>query len=483
MKRFFLLGVACLFVLPAFLQAKVVLPEIMSDNMVLQQNTQVKLWGKAAAGSTVSVKASWNAQTFTVKAANDGKFLIQVPTPAATFTPQTVSFTDGSESVTLKNILIGEVWVASGQSNMEMPLDGFFSSPVVGAEEAITTSGKYKGVRFVKVPRTSALTPQETVKGKWKTSEPANAPMFSAVAFFYATYLTELLNVPIGIIECNWGGATVEGYMPEWILKTYPDVDLSQAGRPDSRELPEYMQPMIMYNGMLKPIENYTIKGFIWYQGESNIGRPDYALRLAKMVEIWRNEWGLGELPFYSVEIAPYTGYGQGISGALLREEQYKSMSIISNSLMVSTNDLVEPFEAMDIHPRHKKEVGQRLGAAAAVNTYGIQGIADRGPVFKSMEIRDNRVMLQFDNVPQGFYYDTDIEGFEVAGPDKIFYPAQVSANWPTVSVYSRRVANPVAVRYGFKNYQPGTLKNSRGWPAYPFRTDDWKDEPRNRQR
>jgi sialate O-acetylesterase len=474
MKRIFFFLAACIAI--QMLQAKVVLPEILSDNMVLQQNAQVKLWGKATSGATVTVKTSWNARSFTTTAASDGKFVVQVPTPAATFTPQTVTISDG-EAVTLSNVLIGDVWFASGQSNMEMPLAGTFGSPTEGGEEAIVTSGKYKGIRFVKIPNSSAATPQETVAGKWVTSEPANAPRFSAVGFFFAARLSDILNIPIGIIDCNWGGASLEGWMPESILKTYSDIDLSKAGQPNSRENPTYMQPMIMYNGMVKPLQNYAIKGFLWYQGESNIGHPDYALRKAKMVEIWRAEWGLGELPFYSVEIAPYKGYGDdNLIGALLREEQFKSQALIPNSLLISTNDLVPLSEATNIHPRHKREVGQRLAAAALANTYGVKGIADRGPVYKSMEVRENRIVLTFDNAQMGYYNAANVEGFEIAGADKKFYPAEVSAFGPMVIVSSPSVATPVAVRYGFKNYQPGTLKNLSGFPAYPFRTDDWSE-------
>nr|WP_320058936.1 sialate O-acetylesterase [uncultured Bacteroides sp.] len=452
--------------------AKVQLPDILSNNMVLQQNTQVKLWGKAKASTPITIKVSWNQQAYTTRSDANGRWLLSVATSKAGYTPQSIKFSDG-ETTELNNILIGEVWFCSGQSNMEMPLNGFRNCPILGANESIANASEYRtGIRFATVPKTAALTPQETCTGKWQECNPENAQWFSATAYHFATALHTALNVPVGIINCSWGGSTVEGWLPEDILKNYPDIDLKKAG---SKEEAEYMQPMIMYNGMLKPLQNYTIKGFLWYQGESNLGKQaTYAERLATMVNLWRKEWALGELPFYFVEIAPYQ-YGEGDMGAYLREAQFKAQAFISSSGMISTNDLVEPYEAANIHPRNKTLVGQRLCYMALNRTYGIKGISDHGPAYKSMEVKENKAVLSFDNAADGFSRMQDIVGFEIAGADKIFYPATAVADWNQhIIVSSDKVASPVAVRYGFRNFLPGNLYNHREQPLYPFRTDNW---------
>ncbi|WP_321332267.1 sialate O-acetylesterase [uncultured Bacteroides sp.] len=453
--------------------AKVRLPDILSNNMVLQQNTQVKLWGKARANMPVSVKTSWESKTYTAHSDVDGRWILTVTTPKAGYTPQTIQFTEGEKTV-LSNILIGEVWFCSGQSNMEMPLNGFRNCPVLGANESIANASQYKGsIRFATIPKTAALTPQDTCGGKWQECIPEKAQGFSAAAFHFATALHTALNIPVGIINCSWGGSTVEGWLPENILKNYPDIDLKQAG---SKEGLQFMQPMIMYNGMLKPLENYTIKGFLWYQGESNVGKQStYADRLATMVNLWRNEWGLGELPFYFVEIAPYE-YGKGDQGAYLREAQFKAQALIPSSGMISTNDLVEPYEATNIHPHNKTLVGQRLCYMALSRTYGMKGISDHGPVYRSMEIKDGKAVLTFDNADNGFGRMNGITGFEIAGADKVFHPATAVSDWNQhIIVSSNEVAQPVAVRYGFRNFLPGNLYNHREQPAYPFRTDNWE--------
>ncbi|WP_300724830.1 sialate O-acetylesterase [uncultured Bacteroides sp.] len=465
--------------LSLFLQAgafaKVLLPEILSDNMVLQQNTEVKLWGTAKAGAEVKVTPSWSKQTYTVKADKDGKWLLKVATPAASYDTYSITFSDG-EDTTLQNILIGEVWFCSGQSNMEMPLNGFWNCPIEGANEMIATAGQWKGIRVATIEKNGQLEPVDNCKGSWKVSNPANAPAFSATAFNFATLVNQVLDVPIGIINCSWGGSMVEGWLPASIVKTYPDIDLKRDIRKEEpHDWWHYLSPTLMYNGMLHPLENYTIKGYLWYQGESNVGKHDtYAERLKTMVELWRKEWGQGELPFYYVEIAPY-GAGKTTGSALLREAQFKAQSIIPNSAMICTNDLVEPYEAWNIHPKDKKTVGHRLAYLALEKTYGIQGIRSVGPVYRSMEVKDNTIILSFDNADDGFNRMKGMEGFEVAGNDHVFYPAQAEVyDNNKIRVSCPDVANPVAVRYAFRDFQVGNVKNMRELPLYPFRTDNW---------
>ena len=271
--------------------AKVKLPQLLSDHMVLQQQTEARLWGEATPNSTVTIRASWTNQSVEAKADAQGLWEATLRTPSATFAPQTLTISDG-EPVTLHDVLIGEVWLCSGQSNMEMPLRGFWHCPIEGGNHTIATSGKYKdAIRYATIQRVGAVEPKDyPTGGEWKTCDPMNAPGFGATAYFFATLLTETLNVPVGIINCSWGGSTVEGWLPKEILEGYDDIDLSLAG--NDEKMHPMLQPMIMYNGMLKPVSKYTVKGFLWYQGESNVGHPDYAQRLATLVKHWRELWG-----------------------------------------------------------------------------------------------------------------------------------------------------------------------------------------------
>ena len=305
--------------------------------------------------------------------------------------------------------------------------------------------------------------------GKYVTLE--TAPEFGATAYFFATLLTEVLNVPVGIINCSWGGSTVEGWLPKDILLNYSDIDLSLAG--NDEKIHPMLQPMIMYNGMLKPASKYTVRGFLWYQGESNVGHPDYAKRLATMVEHWRGLWGQGKLPFYLVEIAPYE-YGKGDQAAYLREEQYKASRLIPNSGIISTNDLVQDYEKRQIHPKEKQKIGERLCYMALNKTYGYTTIACEGPLYDHMEIDKNKIILFFKNAEDGFNRDNGIIGFEIAGKDMRFHKANatIDANKKTVIISAPGVKAPIAVRYGFRNFQIGNLQNVQGLPMLPFRTD-----------
>lgn len=473
MKSFITLFIVLFFASATF--AKVTLPEIMSDNMVLQQNTKVKIWGKSKANTNISVTPSWSNRNLQTKSDKNGNWVAVLETPAGSFTKHTITISDG-EPVTLSNVLIGEVWLASGQSNMEMPLNGFWNNPIMDANETIALSGQNKGIRFVTIPKTAAMTPQETVAGSWKESTPENAAWFSATAYHFAKMLYDVLDVPVGIIVSSWGGTRVEGWTSREILETYPDVDLDEKA---IEALNPMARPLLMYNAMIKPLTNYTVKGFIWYQGESNVGRNDvYAQRLANMVKLWRNDWNLGELPFYYAEIAPWI-YGDGetgVSAALLREAQFKAQSIIPNSGMISTNDLVEKYEDRNIHPKNKTDVGRRLAYLALSQTYELKNIASHGPEYKSMEIKDGKIHLSFNHADEGFNRMSGAEGFEIAGDDKVFSPAdvEIDLNNRKIIVSNKDIPNPVAARYCFRNFQIGNMANTRELPMVPFRTDNF---------
>ncbi len=463
-------------------QAKVVLPDILSDNMVLQHSSEVNLWGKAASDSTVQIKLSWSDTVFECRTDADGNWFVKVPTAEPTYEPQTITFSDADGEVTLGNILLGEVWFCSGQSNMEMPLNGFWDSPVEHSTELIATSGKWKGVRVAVIPKTPALEPMDEVSGKWKVSSPENAPEFSAVGYTFAQMLNTVLDVPVGVINCSWGGASVEGWSSAKTLSAYPDIDVEATFK--DYEQPEYgwqwpyYLPMIMFNGMLHPLHNYTVKGFIWYQGCANVGCADtYAERLDNMVKEWRGLWGQGDIPFYMVEIAPYLYWSEnGDSGALLRESQFAASRLIPNSGIVCTNDLAYPSETEQIHPRRKVEVGNRLAYMALNKTYGYRTIPCEGPIYKEMKVVDGTVEVYFYNDENGLSNWGDLTGFELAGEDKVFHPAEahVVRGEKKVVVHSDSVPEPVAVRYCFKDFCIGNLTGDGFLPAFPFRSDNW---------
>ena len=289
--------------------------------------------------------------------------------------------------------------------------------------------------------------------------------------------LHRVLRVPVGIISCAWGGSRVEGRLTSEVEEGPREVDIKkEIKKPEKGNEWDYYTPTVMYNGMLKPLQRYTIRGFLWYQGESNVGKEKtYVERLRIMAELWRKEWGKGELPFYLVEIAPYDN-GEGISGALLREAQFQASSLIPNSGMVCTNDLVYAYEKSQIHPCQKEEVGKRLAYLALNKTYQYGSIACEYPSYWNMSIQSDTVELIFHHADEGLSPWKDIKGFEIAGADKVFYPA-VAVLVPekkTIRVHSDKVKHPVAVRYCFHNFQPGNLKNHRGMPVIPFRTDHW---------
>lgn len=460
------------------------LPEIIGDNAVFQQQSEARLWGWSSPGSTVKVTPSWSdGKSYTAQADDrTGRWEVNVGTLKASFTPQSISFEDSESTVTIGNVLIGEVWFCSGQSNMEMPLRGFWCQPVEGAAQAIAYSSKYPGIRMVTIPKKGAYTPQDKVEGRWKESLPENAADFSALAYYFATSLTDMLNVPVGIISCAYGGSKVEGWMPKEKLDTYAGWDMAKEEKDSAMN--EYERIGVMYNAMLHPVIGYTVKGFLWNQGESNVGcHKEYPGHQRDMVEIWREKWGLGDLPFYFVEL-PGWKYGDGdeTAAAYFRECQHKAAEITPNSGIVCTTDLMYPFELEDIHARKKREIGERLAFMAAARTYGLNGVPHTYPTFKSVELNGSTALLRFDNADAGLNPNMNLPGFEVAGEDRVFYPANASEDWNerTVTVSSDKVKDIKAVRYCFHNFAIGQLKDMYGMPLVPFRTDDWDDAKRS---
>ena len=460
------------------LHAQLKLASLVGDNMVLQQQADARLWGWAKAGDKITATASWDGQTVQTTANKEGLWMLSVKTPQACFTPYEITITDGKNPVTLKNILIGEVWLAGGQSNMEMPLKGFSGCCIKdGMQEAIEASN-YPYVRMHTVPKAKSMEVVTDAGSQWQLPTLAAAMEMSATAWFFAKNLSQALNVPVGIVNCSYGGTRVESWLPRNILETYSDIDLSPEGL---AKYPDWETPLMMYNAMFPTVTRYTYKGIIWYQGCSNVGsHTTYAQRLATMVAHWREQLALGEIPFYYVEIAPYDydSEAQNEMSAYLREAQYKAQSLIPNSKMISTNDLAEPYERFNIHPRRKAEVGQRLSYVALNKTYGMKQICCEGPTYNGdFTVEGNEVFLGFNNLDMGICRNYQLEGFEVAGEDRIFHPADsVWIRWQTnhAVVSSKKVPKPVAVRYCFRDFQIGNFIGGNELPLVPFRTDNW---------
>lgn len=475
--RHVIISLILLILLTPLAYGKVTMPDILKGDMVLQQNSVVKLWGKANPNRLVSIVPSWDNKKYVAESDSNGNWIVKVDTPAGDYTVRHIDISDG-EAVRIDNVLIGEVWLCSGQSNMEMPLGGFLDASTQGGNETIATARLKKGIRVATIKKEGAHIPQETCVGSWAVCSPENAPKFSAAGYYFAERLNQVLDVPVGIINCSWSGSRIEGWLPREIVKDYKNVDLSKAEFSNRRHFHAGV-PTIMYNGMLRPLMNYTIKGILWYQGEANVKEHAcYADRMVTLVNQWRKDWGLGDLPFYMAEIAPFEYAGKGEAAAFLREAQYTAVARLPNCGIICTNDLVYPDERKQIHPCQKREVGDRFAFMALNRDYGYKDIACDSPVYKEMTVKDSVAVISFDHV-SGFSSYCEYTGFEIAGEDRVFHSAQAKTDYRTrmVSVWSEEVTKPVAVRYCFRNFLLGNLKTNRGLPFAPFRTDNFPPE------
>lgn len=446
-------------------KAKVQLPSIFSDNMVLQQQSVVRLWGLASPNVRLSVLSSWDKKTYRLPVPASGKWSLNVQTPKAGG-PYTLSFNDGSV-LNLHHILIGEVWLCSGQSNMEMALRGN-SSPILNASEIILNADN-PSLRLYNVGRAATLSPAADLKGEWVESTSATARDFSALAFQYGQILQKKLKVPVGIIVSSAGGTMIEAWMSKSSLSPFREVKVPESLDP---ALAVHKEPTVLYNGMIAPLAGYGIKGFLWLQGESNRHEPElYEKLLPAMVADWRKNWGLGDIPFYYIQIAPYGGTDKTRSGPRLREAQLNAAKTIPNSGMVSALDV---GMETDIHFMDKTKIAQRSAYWALGKTYGIKGISYHSPELKSMEIKGDTAILTFSYAPYLTSYRKPLTLFEIAGEDKKFHPAKAVIKANQVSVSSAEVPKPTAVRYAYKEWVSAELFNNDGLPASSFRTDNW---------
>lgn len=462
------------------LQAKVKLPSVLSNHMVLQQKSEVKLWGWANPDRKVKITTSWDKKSYVTTADNKGNWLQKVSTPSAGG-PFEITFNDGEKTL-LSNILIGEVWFCSGQSNMEMPMQGFDRQPVKGGNDIIAKAKPTVPIRIFNTDveagkriRQVSKQVQTDLKGTWMVNNPENVSVTSATAYYFARYVQEVLNVPVGIIVSSLGGSAVEAWMSREAIRPFQEIDLSILDNNEEIKRPQ-QTPCVLYNAKIAPLTNFTIKGFLWYQGESNRKNADlYARLMPAFVSDLRARWNIGELPFYFVEIAPFKyDDANGTDAARLREVQLQNMADIPNSGMVSTLDA---GNINFIHPGDKETVGGRLALWALGATYGLKGFDYATPVYKSMEKKEQKIYINFKNAERGISpMWTDLKGFEIAGADKVFYPAKAEIETSTtrLAVSSDKVPDPVAVRYAYKNYSEASIFAVSGIPVAPFRTDNW---------
>lgn len=487
-------------------RADVKLPSIFGDHMVLQQKQKDKVWGWADPGEEVTVKVA--DQSKSAKADDKGKWSVTLD-PLSAGGPHTLTVV-GKNTVKFEDVLVGEVWLCAGQSNMQMDVAGSNDADL----EALTA--KFPKVRLITVPLIGTQEPRDDFQGKWEACTPQSAAHFSAVGFFFGRQLHQTLGVPVGLIDDSWGGSAAEAWVRrdllekdekfrplierwEAIEKNYPKkeeyekklADYKKAvakAKEEGKQPPPAPQnpdanmsgnarPGNIYNGVLKPTIGYGIKGVIWYQGESNAGRAhQYRALFPLMIQSWRDEWGIGDFPFYWVQLAdflPEKAEPADSAWAELREAQTMTLGKLPHTGEAVIIDL---GEAQDIHPRNKQDVAKRLARWALAKDYGAN-VAYRSPTYKSMETKDHKVVLTFDHAGPGLraFDQPEPRGFAVAGEDRKFVRAKAKIVGPnTVEVWSDKVSHPKAVRYAWADNPVCNLYSGNGLPVTPFRTDDW---------
>ncbi|AHM58512.1 sialate O-acetylesterase [Flammeovirgaceae bacterium 311] len=506
-------GVGCCLILQlggSQLLAKVKLPALFADNMVLQQQEKVALWGWADPGERVEIRGSWHpAAVASVTADPEGKWKTTLKTAKAGG-PYTLTF-KGLNTIILEQVLLGEVWICSGQSNMHFPVapieNSGWASGVVNYEQELAEAN-YPTIRMFTVERKVADIPQEDVEGSWEICSPETVGDFSAVAYFFARELNNRTGLPVGLINASWGGTPAESWTRKEILEEDADFrPILTRYQKDLEKYPEAMKayqlalanwqkeaegkksrgensgaaprepigqnhhrsPFKLYNAMIAPIIPYTIKGAIWYQGESNANRAyQYRKLFPAMISNWRQDWNL-DFPFYFAQIAPHRGQRPEI-----REAQLMTLQSVPKTGMAV---LTDAGDSLDIHPQNKQVVGKRLALWALAKDYN-KKIAYSGPLYKSMKVKEGKIYLEFEHTEGGLLaIGGPLREFNIAGADQQFVPAQAEIEGKKVVVWSDSVADPVAVRFAWKRVPEPNFYNGAGLPASPFRTDQWKTE------
>lgn len=461
MKKYLLAGILFLFTVTSY--AKIRLPNILGSNMVLQQKSTTKLWGWAEPGEKIKITSSWDNKVIETVANGNARWQIDIQTPQAGG-PYSITL-QGGNTIVLDNILIGEVWVCSGQSNMEWS----YNQGITSIKDEFSELSK-RNIRLFNIPKTTSNTPQDNNEGNWSICDSNTIKNFSAVGYYFGKHLNEDLDVPIGLIGSNWGGTPAEVWTPEDLVEKNTVLKEAATNNKPTDWWP--VSPGYAYNAMIAPLVNYNIAGTIWYQGESNKETASsYTELINTMVESWRKAWNK-EFPFYYVQIAPFRYERHGV-GALLREAQAKNLTT-KNTGMVVISDLVT--DTLNIHPTNKKDVGLRLANLALAETYGLKKDAYKSPMFKSLTVKDNQAIIDFDNATLGLVLKGDqAKELFIAGADQVFYPATVKIKGNQILVSNKQVRVPVAVRYQFSNAGIGNIFTKNNLPVAPFRTDNWK--------
>ena len=454
--------------------AEIKLPAIFSDGMLMQQKTNANIWGKATPKSQITLTVSWDKTKFSTRSDEQGKWKMSIKTPSAGG-PYTLTVSDG-KPFTVKDILIGELWLCSGQSNMEMPMKGFKNQPVEGSNMDILKSTN-PNLRLFTVKRNSTIEAQTDVTGQWQSASPETVGEFSATGYYFGRLLQESLHVPVGLLSSSWGGSCVEAWMREDMLRAFPSVKIPKTEK-DIKE--KNRTPTTLYQAMIHPIIGLTIKGVIWYQGESNYDRANtYADMFSTMIKEWRKNWGQKDtIPFYYCQIAPFeysifTEKGKEvINSAYLREAQAKVEKIVPATGMAV---LLDAGLEKGIHPVKKQIAGERLALLALTKSYNMKGVSGESPYYKGMEIHGDTVQVSFERAPMWIAAKNfESKLFTIAGADKVFYPAKAWIVRSKMYVKSEAVKVPVAVRYGFENFVEGDLFSNEGLPVSSFRSDNW---------
>ena len=430
---------------------------LFTDGAVLQRGQAVPVWGTAKDGEKVSVEIAGQSATTT---AQGGKWKLELK-PLEAGGPYEMKIS-GDNTVTVNNLLVGEVWVASGQSNMEWTLNASFQP------EIEKPNANFPQIRMITAKKVPSRQPLEEIQGSWQLCSPETVGNFSAVAYYFARDLHAKLGVPVGIISTSWGGTPAQAWTSAEGFEGHPELNGYASALKASDALPEKGQqnfPAALYNGMIAPVVPYGMKGVIWYQGESNAGKSkEYQTLFPAMIADWRSKWKLGDFPFLYVQIAPFKGQPPEI-----REAQFLTLGKTKNTAMAVTTDY---GDANDIHPKKKEPVGARLALAARALAYG-EKIVHSGPLYKSMKVGGNEVGIVFDHTGGGLVAkDGDLKGFTIAGADGKFVPAKAVIKGDAVVVSAEGVSDPKAVRYGWENVPDVNLFNKEGLPASPFRTD-----------
>jgi sialate O-acetylesterase len=463
MKKVFFLGLLLAILLwqtnGAF--AEVRLPSILGSHMVLQQKSEVNLWGWCNPSEKIQVKCSWDTTSYSTKGTSGAKWSLKIKTPVAGG-PYTITI---NQVMVLEDVMVGEVWLCGGQSNMEW--SGVQKLKQSLEEAPLATNQK---IRFFYVPKATADTPQEDTRAGWKVCTPGEMVKFSAIGYFFGKKLQERLELPVGLINSNWGGTPAEAWTPREVVEQDPVLKEASLKLRPADGWP--IIPGSAYQAMIAPLVKFKIAGAIWYQGESNTQNySSYSHLMERMIGSWRASWA-DNFPFYFVQIAPFS-YGFYNVGALIREQQTKCLTIPATGMVV-VHDLVD--DVSNIHPTKKREVALRLADLALAENYGAKGVVYKYPMYKGMVIEKNRVRILFDHAENGLVATDKVPNeFYIAGTDQKFLYANARIEGKSVVVWNKAVKEPVAVRFGFGNTSIPNLFNKEGMPVNLFRTDQWE--------